>query len=79
MLEELLGRKVDVLTEDACKKPRENMFIDLLDHCNRRMPKFAVPRFVRTVEGLPKTPTEKVQKKVLRDEGLTDDTWDREA
>ena len=67
-----------VLTDDACRKPRENVFIDLLDHCNRRMPKFAVPRFVRTVESLPKTPTEKVQKKVLRDQGLTDDTWDRE-
>ena len=68
-----------VLTDDASKKPREDLFKDLLDHCDRRMPKFAVPRFVRTVESLPKTPTEKVQKKILRDQGLTDDTWDREA
>ena len=67
-----------VLTEDARKKPHEAVFMDLLSHCDRRMPKFAVPRFVRRVESLPKTPTEKVQKKVLRDAGITDDTWDRE-
>jgi hypothetical protein len=28
---------------------------------------------------LPKTPTQKVEKHVLRSEGLTDDTWDRES
>jgi crotonobetaine/carnitine-CoA ligase len=38
-----------------------------------------VPRYVRIVEELPKTPTEKVQKHVLREQGITSDTWDREA
>ena len=28
---------------------------------------------------LPKTPTQKVQKHLLRREGVTADTWDREA
>jgi crotonobetaine/carnitine-CoA ligase len=31
------------------------------------------------MEGLPKTATERVQKAVLRQEGVTPDTWDREA
>jgi crotonobetaine/carnitine-CoA ligase len=31
------------------------------------------------VESLPKTPTERVQKVKLRDEGITSDTFDREA
>ncbi len=37
-----------------------------------------IPRYIRIVSELPKTPTAKVQKNVLRDEGVTADTWDRE-
>ncbi len=44
-----------------------------------RMPYFMVPRFIRFVDSLPKTPTERVQKNTLRDEGVTEDTWDRDA
>ena len=44
-----------------------------------RMPYFMVPRYIRFVEALPKTPTERVQKVKLRDEGITPDTFDREA
>ena len=44
-----------------------------------RMPYFMVPRYIRFVETLPKTPTERVQKVKLREEGITADTWDREA
>jgi len=38
-----------------------------------------VPRYLRFVEALPKTPTERVQKHVLRADGVTADTWDREV
>jgi crotonobetaine/carnitine-CoA ligase len=44
-----------------------------------RVPYFMVPRYLRFVGQLPKTPTERVQKVKLRDEGITADTWDREA
>ena len=44
-----------------------------------RMPYFMVPRYIRYVDTLPKTPTERVQKVKLRDEGITPDTFDREA
>ena len=44
-----------------------------------RMPYFMVPRYIRFVAELPKTPTERVQKVKLRDEGITADTFDREA
>jgi carnitine-CoA ligase len=52
---------------------------ELLDYAQERMAYFMVPRYVRIMESLPKTPTEKVQKAALRDQGLTPDTWDREA
>jgi crotonobetaine/carnitine-CoA ligase len=44
-----------------------------------RIPYFMVPRYIRFVESLPKTPTERVQKTRLREEGVTPDTFDREA
>lgn len=45
----------------------------------RVMPRHAVPRYLRFVDDLPKTPTQRVQKFKLRDEGVTADTVDREA
>ncbi len=44
-----------------------------------RIPYFMVPRYIRFVDSLPKTPTERVQKVKLREEGITADTFDREA
>jgi carnitine-CoA ligase len=44
-----------------------------------RMPYFMVPRYIRFVDRLPKTPTERVQKVPLREQGVTPDTFDREA
>ncbi|HJY25896.1 MAG TPA: ATP-dependent acyl-CoA ligase, partial [Actinomycetes bacterium] len=45
--------------------------------CEGRIPAFAIPRFVRFLDALPKTPSEKVRKAALRDEGVTDTTADR--
>ena len=45
---------------------------------NLRMAHFMVLRYVSRVPELPKTPTQKVQKHLLRSAGITDDTWDRE-
>jgi len=51
----------------------------LLDWCEERMPYFAVPRYVRVMDHLPKTPTERVRKIELREWGVTADTFDRSA
>ncbi len=44
-----------------------------------RMAHFMLPRYIRVVAEMPKTPTAKIEKHRLRTEGLTADTWDREA
>ena len=44
----------------------------------REMPYFMVPRYIRILPELPKTPSAKVLKGDLRKEGITHDTWDRE-
>jgi crotonobetaine/carnitine-CoA ligase len=43
------------------------------------MPRHAVPRYLRLLDELPRTPTQKVEKFRLRGEGVTPDTIDREA
>jgi crotonobetaine/carnitine-CoA ligase len=47
--------------------------------CEQRIPAFAVPRFLRFVDELPKTPSQRVQKARLRGLGITGDTHDRSA
>jgi crotonobetaine/carnitine-CoA ligase len=51
----------------------------ILEHLRGRLPHFMLPRFIRVLPELPKTPTAKVEKHLLRGEGLTPETWDREA
>lgn len=52
---------------------------DFFEFSARTVPYFAVPRYVRIVDALPRTPSQRVQKYLLRDEGITADTLDREA
>lgn len=54
--------------------------IDVLyEHCERHLPRFAVPRFMEFADALPKTPTGKVQKAKLREQGISGGTLDRQA
>ena len=52
---------------------------ELIGFLRERMAHFMVPRYVRVMDDLPKTPTQKVQKHLIRSAGVTTDTWDREA
>lgn len=66
----------------VCLVAREGCEIDraaVLEWCIERMPYFAIPRYARVMDRLPKTPTERVRKVELREAGITADTYDREA
>ncbi len=52
---------------------------ELIEFIIPRMPHYAIPRYIRVMDTLPKTPTGKLLKEELRKEGITPDTWDREA
>lgn len=52
--------------------------LEIISFLTPRLPHFMVPRYVRLLAELPKTPTQKIEKHVLRSEGVTGDTWDRE-
>ncbi len=66
--------KIVVVLREGAKLPHE----ELLAFCEPRMPYFAIPRYIEYVSKLPKTSNEKVQKKMLREAGVTPSTWDRE-
>ncbi len=51
---------------------------ELLEFLVPRLAYFMVPRYIRVVDAIPKTETNKARKVVFRDAGVTADTWDRE-
>ena len=52
--------------------------VDVLAHCVKRLPYFAVPRYLEFIGDLPKTPTGKVLKRTLRAMPEAAGEWDRE-
>jgi crotonobetaine/carnitine-CoA ligase len=52
---------------------------ELIAFCHERMAYFMAPRYVRIMDQLPKTATQRTQKAELRKQGITPDTWDREG
>jgi crotonobetaine/carnitine-CoA ligase len=50
----------------------------LMTFLGERMAYFMIPRYIRILDELPKTPSSKVMKHLLREQGVTADTWDRE-
>ncbi|MBR0750206.1 ATP-dependent acyl-CoA ligase [Bradyrhizobium japonicum] len=53
--------------------------VDIVRHCEGQIAYFAVPRYVRILSQMPLTENGKIKKGVLREAGITTDTWDREA
>ena len=53
--------------------------VELLAYCENHLAHFAVPRYIRIVNEFPRTPSQRIEKYKLRNEGITADTWDREA
>jgi crotonobetaine/carnitine-CoA ligase len=50
----------------------------LLEFLGARLPHFMAPRYIECLAALPRTPTNKVRKRELRDAGVTPETWDRQ-
>jgi len=53
--------------------------LELIQYCEAHMAYFMVPRYIRVMDAFPKTGTERTMKYQLKSQGVTLDTWDREA
>ena len=69
----------DVLLVVALVEGRTLDPAELLRFLEPRMAHYMLPRYVRVIGAMPKTPTAKIEKHRLRADGLTSDAWDREA
>jgi crotonobetaine/carnitine-CoA ligase len=67
--------KVEVVLEPGCELGPE----ELARFVNQNAPYFFVPRYIEFVDQLPHTPTGRIRKFELRQRGVTDATWDRDA
>ena len=63
-----------VLVEGKTLDPK-----DLVKFLDDKLAYFAIPRYYRVMDELPKTETHRVIKKKLQEIGVTPDTWDAEA
>lgn len=52
---------------------------EIARYVNDNAPYYYVPRYIEFVDELPHTPTGKVQKFKLKEQGVTAETWDRES
>ncbi|MFL6090152.1 MAG: AMP-binding protein [Aeromicrobium sp.] len=65
-----------------CVQPVPGQAVDPLELCkfiDQNAPYFFVPRYVEFLDELPMTPTNKVQKFLLREKGNGPDVWDRDV
>ncbi len=69
----------EVLAILACKPGAALTPADLIGFLREQLAPFMIPRYLRFLDELPRTPTQKVEKHALRLAGVTADTWDREA
>jgi crotonobetaine/carnitine-CoA ligase len=51
---------------------------ELMQWCKTRIAYFAIPRYIAFRDSLPKTPSDRVEKYKIKNEGVTADCWDRE-
>jgi crotonobetaine/carnitine-CoA ligase len=66
--------KVTAVLREGAELTEQDLCIWSFDH----LPYFAIPRYIEFRSELPKNPVGRVLKYVLRDEGRTEGTWDRE-
>ena len=73
------GAEDEVMVALVHEDPAQLHFEQLDRFAKEKLPKFAVPRYYRLLDKLPKTPTGKIQKHLLRKEGSDLAAWDGAA
>ncbi|OED40206.1 hypothetical protein AB833_12310 [Chromatiales bacterium (ex Bugula neritina AB1)] len=70
------GMEDEVMVAVMLSESNTHTLAEIIAAATPNLAKFAVPRYLREMADLPKTPTGKIRKAVLREEGITVDTLD---
>ena len=76
---EHLESECEIKVEVVLQPGKELSPEELATFVNENAPYFFVPRYIEFVSEVPHTPSGRVRKFQLRDRGVTEATWDREA
>ncbi len=61
-------------------KPGESITPEeILEHCDGKLATFQIPRFIEFVDKLPKSEVHRIMKRYLKDQGVSEKTYDRES
>ncbi len=74
-----LGQEHDVAIAVRLKPGRELAPEILLAYCERDLPFYMIPCYIRWVDDFERTPTMRIVKRGLEDDGITADMWSRRA
>lgn len=76
---EELESEQEIMLDVILKPGQALQAVELAQFINDNAPYFFVPRYIHFADTLPYTPTNKVQKFLLRERGVTATTWDARA
>lgn len=62
-----------------CRPGAEFDPFDIMTYLARELPHHMVPRYLENMDEMPRTPTQKIQKGILRRSGVNASTWDRKV
>ena len=68
----------DVMVAVVLRQGSTVTALELVQHCEKDLPYFAMPRYLDFRTEFPKTPTLRIEKYKLREQGITPTTWDVE-
>ncbi|MCZ7662937.1 MAG: AMP-binding protein [Thermoleophilia bacterium] len=74
-----LGQEHDVAIAVRLIPERDLAPEDLLAHCERDLPFYMIPCYLRWVDDFERTPTMRIVKRSLEEDGITVDMWSRRA
>ena len=71
------GMEDEVMVALMINKGSDIKYLNWVNQAKQDLANFSVPKYLRIMKNFPKTQTGKIQKHLLKKEGITNDTWKR--
>ena len=71
------GMEDEVMVALMINKGSDIQYLNWVNQAKQDLANFSVPKYLRIMKNFPKTQTGKIQKHLLKKEGITNDTWKR--